>query len=256
MTSPTRPESRRPVSNAGAAARERRERRELLRPTRRRAMMRRWTVLLVFLGIVGLIYVVLFTPVLGAHEVEVQGTQGLTPDEVRKVAAVEIGKPLLRLDTDEIAARVATLPRVAHVEVSRSLPGTVEITVAERNPVAFAQLPDGAHMVDGIGMDYAVVPQPPLGLPSVEVARIAPEDSATRAVVDVLGKIPQQLRERVVTLAARSPGDVQLKLNDGRLVKWGDAADSERKALVLAALLTRPGKVYDVAAPDLPTVSG
>jgi cell division protein FtsQ len=256
MTSPTRPESRRPVSSAGAAARERRERRELLRPTRRRAMMRRWTVLLVFLGIVGLVYVVLFTPVLGAHDVEVQGTQGLTPDEVRKVAAVEMGKPLLRLDTDEIAARVATLPRVAHVEVTRSLPGTVEITVSERNPVAFAQLPDGAHMVDGIGMDYAVVPRPPLGLPSIEVARIAPEDAATRAVVDVLGKIPQQLRERVVTLAARSPGDVQLKLNDGRLVKWGDAADSERKALVLAALLTRPGRIFDVAAPDLPTVSG
>jgi cell division protein FtsQ len=256
MTSPTRPEGRRPASSAGAAARERRERRELLRPTRRRALMRRWTVLLVFLGILSLVYVVLFTPVLGAHDVEVQGTQGLTPDEVRKVAAVEMGKPLLRLDTDEIAARVATLPRVAHVEVGRSLPGTVEITVSERNPVAYAQLPDGAHMVDGIGMDYAVVPQAPPGLPSIEVARIAPEDPSTRAVVEVLGKIPPQLRERVVTLAAKSPGDVQLKLTDGRLVKWGNAADSERKALVLAALLTRPGKTYDVAAPDLPTVSG
>ncbi|MBP2324016.1 cell division protein FtsQ [Kibdelosporangium banguiense] len=256
MTSPTRPESRRPASSAGAAARERREKRELLRPTRRRALMRRWTVLLVFLGIVGLVYVVLFTPVLGASDVEVHGAQGLTPDEVRKVAAVEMGKPLLRLDTDEIAARVATLPRVAHVEVNRSLPGTVEITVAERNPVAYALSPEGAHMVDGTGRDYAVVPQAPPGLPSIEVARIAPEDPATRAVVDVLGKIPPQLRERVVTLAAKTPGDVQLKLNDGRLVKWGNAADSGRKALVLAAILTRPGKVFDVAAPDLPTVSG
>jgi cell division protein FtsQ len=38
-------------------------------------------------------------------------------------------------------------------------------------------------------------------------------------------------------------------------VKWGNSADSERKAMVLAALLTRPGKTYDVSAPDLPTVS-
>jgi cell division protein FtsQ len=256
MTSPTRPESRRPASSAGAAARERREKRELLRPTRRRAIMRRWTVLLVVLAVLGVLYLVLFTPVLGVHDVEVEGTQGLTPDEVRQVAAVEMGTPLARLDTDEIVARVATLPRVAQVEVSRSLPGTVKIVVSERNPVAFAQRPDGFHMVDGTGVDYAVVPQPPAGLPSIEVAAINPEDLATKAVVEVLAQIPPQLRERVVTYAAKSPGDVQLELADGRLVKWGDAAGSERKALVLAAILTRPGKVFDVSAPDLPTVSG
>jgi cell division protein FtsQ len=151
---------------------------------------------------------------------------------------------------------VATLPRVAHVEVSRSLPGTVRIVVSERNPVAFAQRPDGFHMVDGTGVDYAVVPQPTAGLPSIEVPTIGPDDPATRAVVEVLAKIPPQLRERVAAFTARTAGDVQLKLTDGRLVKWGDAAGSERKALVLAAVLTRPGKVFDVSAPDLPTVSG
>ncbi|CAM3675941.1 cell division protein FtsQ/DivIB [Kibdelosporangium persicum] len=255
MTSPTRPASRRPASSAGAAARERRERRALLRPTRRRALIRRWTVVLAFVGVLALLYVVFFTPVLGARTVDVQGTQGLTPDEVRAVAAVEMGKPLIRLDTDEIAGRVATLPRVAKVSVERSWPGTVEIIVSEREPVAYAKLADGAHMVDGTGVDYAVVPQAPPGLPSIEVATLGSGDPATRAVVDVLGRIPPQLKQRVVTLSAKTPGDVQLKLVDGQLVKWGNAADSERKAMVLAALLTRPGKVYDVAAPDLPTIS-
>src|SRR6185295_1875735 len=60
----TRPD-RRPASTAGAAARARRERRELLRPTRRRALVRRWMVLFVFLGVLGLLYLVFFTGVLG-----------------------------------------------------------------------------------------------------------------------------------------------------------------------------------------------
>ena len=44
-------------------------------------------------------------------------------------------------------------------------------------------------------------------------------------------------------------------LANGKTVRWGNADDSARKAAVLAALMTRPGKVYDVSSPDLPTVS-
>lgn len=245
---------RRP-SSAGAAARARREKRELLRPTRRRALMRRWTVLIVFLSIVGVLYLLLFTSVLGVHKVDVDGTKGLTPEEVRKVAAVDMGTPLIRLDTDEIVKRVATLPRVARVDVERSWPTTVVITVTERTPVGFVRRPDGVHMVDSAGIDFAVIPQVPTGLPSIEVANISPADPATHSVVDVLARIPQQLRDMVTGLSAQTAGSVQLTLTDGRVVKWGNSADSERKAMVLAALLTRPGKTYDVSAPDLPTVS-
>jgi cell division protein FtsQ len=255
MSSSVRSDRRRPASGAGAAARERRQRRELRRPTRRRALMRRWMVLLVFLGILGLLYLVLFTSVLGVRSVTVGGTTSLTPDDVRTVAAVEMGKPLIRLDTDEIVQRVATLPRVAHAEVRRSWPNTVEILVTERTPVAFARAAGGIHLVDATGVDYAVAPQAPPGLPSIDVATIGPADPATRAVVDVLGRIPRQMRERVVALSAKSAGSVQLTLIDGRIAKWGNAAESERKAMVLAALLTRPGKVYDVSAPDLPVTT-
>jgi cell division protein FtsQ len=37
-------------------------------------------------------------------------------------------------------------------------------------------------------------------------------------------------------------------------VRWGPDEEAERKASVLVALLTRPGRVYDVTSPDLPTV--
>jgi cell division protein FtsQ len=47
---------------------------------------------------------------------------------------------------------------------------------------------------------------------------------------------------------------VTLTLTDGRTVVWGTTDRTDEKAEKLAALLTQPGKVYDVSSPDLPTV--
>jgi cell division protein FtsQ len=37
-------------------------------------------------------------------------------------------------------------------------------------------------------------------------------------------------------------------------VVWGTTDRTEEKALKLGALLTQPGRTYDVSSPDLPTV--
>ncbi|WP_436500909.1 cell division protein FtsQ/DivIB [Actinokineospora sp. HUAS TT18] len=219
--------------------------------TRRRYLMRRWGVLGAFLGVVALVYVVMFTSVLGVRGVEVLGNTVLTADEVRDVAAVEAGSPLVRLDTDAIAARVAALPRVRSVDVRRSFPSTVEIIVVERSAVAVAIGPDGFHLVDGDGVDYSVETAAPPGLPQV----IAPDTATTRAAVAVLAAVPEPLRPQIVKVTAETVGNVRLTLTDGREVKWGGTDESGRKAAVLGPLLTRPGKTYDVATPDFPTVA-
>jgi cell division protein FtsQ len=224
-------------------------------PSHRRYLARRWVALLVVLAVLGLTYVVMFTSLIGVRSVEVLGVRDIPPGDVRKAAAVEPGTPMVRLDTDEIAARVAKLPRVADVSVSRSFPTTVEIDVTERTPVAVVPDTDGVHLVDRTGMDYATVRSRPAGLPVLKVVKVAPGDPSTHAAVTVLAAVPDQLRDRVVELSARSPGDVRFRLRNGRVVKWGDAEDNERKAAVLAPLLTRPGRTYDVATPDFPTVS-
>jgi cell division protein FtsQ len=87
------------------------------------------------------------------------------------------------------------------------------------------------------------------------VATVRPDDPATRAAVAVLAAIPQQLRAQVVKVGAKTEGSVELTLADGRMVRWGSPDRSERKAAVLAPLLTRPGTVYDVTTPDFPTVA-
>ncbi|MCT2585231.1 cell division protein FtsQ/DivIB [Actinophytocola gossypii] len=224
-------------------------------PTRRRYLARRWVALLVVLAVLGLGYVLMFTSVVGVREVAVFGTRDLSHDQVRETASIELGAPMVRLDTEEIALRVAELPRVFEVRVSRSWPSTVEITVTERDPVAVRLAGDDVHLIDRTGLDYATVEARPKELPVLRVENPSPDDAATRAAVTVLQDIPDQLRERVVEVSAETAGSVRLTLAGKKIVNWGDAEDNTRKAAVLAPLLTRPGKIYDVTTPDFPTVS-
>jgi cell division protein FtsQ len=218
-------------------------------------LVRRWGALAVALGLVGLVVVLLWTPVLGVRSVDVVGVRDLTGAQVRTAADVRAGTPMLRLDTLGITARVGRLPRVAFVDVSREWPSTVRITVTERDPVGVLTASDGTHLIDSTGFDYATVATPPAGLPKILLPAAAPADPRTQAVVRVLAALPTQLRAQLTAISAATPGSVTLALADGKTIRWGDADDSARKAAVLAALMTRPGKIYDVSSPELPTIS-
>lgn len=205
-------------------------------------------------GVLG--WVMLGSPLFDIRSVHVLGTSELPVEEVAAAADVTVGDPLLLLDTEQVHASVAALPRVASVQVSRTLDGTVRIEITERTPVAVRPAGDGIRLVDATGIEYATVADPPSGVPELRVADGGPADPAAMAAINVLVALPQQLRAPVVAVSAHSPTDVVLSLEDGREVRWGGVESADRKAAVLAALLTRPGQVYDVSSPNLPTVSG
>ncbi len=80
------------------------------------------------------------------------------------------------------------------------------------------------------------------------------EGTGFEAIVEVLVALPPEVLAQVDSIGARTRDDVTLTLagSDQRVV-WGSAADSERKADILAALLAQfaaagPGE-YDVSAP-------
>jgi cell division protein FtsQ len=225
------------------------------RPTRRRVMVRRSVALSVLVGLVAIVVAVLWTPLLGVRSVDVTGVRELTVGQVVAAAQVPTGTPMIRLDTAAISDRVARLPRVAAVDVFREWPDSVRIDVTERDPIGYVARADGDHLVDATGLDYATVAAVPAGLPKLVLATVRPADQSTQAVVAVLAALPAQLRPLLATVSANTPGSVTLGLTDGRTIRWGSADDSARKAQVLAALMSQPGKVYDVSSPDLPTIS-
>ncbi|HUQ55342.1 cell division protein FtsQ/DivIB [Lentzea sp.] len=225
------------------------------RARRRIILRRRLVALLTLLSVVGLTYCVYFTPLLGVSQVDVRGSVALPEDEIRATAAIASGSPLVRLDLQGIHDRVAALPRVAAVEVERQLPNTVRLLVTERVPVGSVKLPDGFHLVDATGKDYAILPTPAPGVPELVLAAPSSADPATQAVVGVVNELPEKLRPEVLSVAATSGADVKLTLTGDRVVKWGSSENTPRKAAVLLVLLTRPGTTYDVSSPDLATIS-
>ncbi|MEV6871908.1 FtsQ-type POTRA domain-containing protein [Amycolatopsis sp. NPDC051128] len=228
------------------------------RSSRQVEIRRRWVALLSVLTVLALVYLLFFSPMLGVKDVSVSGSRAVPADQIRAVAAVPADKPMLRLSTDEIRDRVAGMPGIATVEVSRSWPNTVEITVTERTAIAFFDSGpggDGVHLVDGGGVVFKTVPARPPGLPELRLPKVSADDPVTRAVTAVLGVLPEQLLKQVTTATAKTPASVEFTLSSGKIVRWGTAEQTDRKAKVLAALLTQEGRIYDVAAPELPTIT-
>lgn len=211
-----------------------------------------WTVLLVVL-FVGLGLLLYFTPIMAARNVVITGVGAVTQDEVIAAAAVKQGTPLLQVNTDDVAERVATIRRVASARVQREYPSTLRITIVERVPVVVKDFPDGPHLFDRDGVDFATAPPPP-NLPYLEVDNPGPSDPSTEAALEVMTALRPEVAGQVARVSAPSVASITLTLVDGREVVWGTTDRTEEKAQKLAALLTQPGQTYDVSSPDLPTV--
>ncbi len=202
---------------------------------------------------VGLGLVLYFTPAMSARNIVVTGIGTVTREEVLAAARVRPGTPLLQINTNQVAERVAAIRRVASARVQRQYPSALHITIVERVAVAVKDFPDGPHLFDRDGVDFATAPPPP-ALPYIDVANPGPTDPATRAALQVLTALRPEVAGQVGRIAAPSVASITLTLNDGRVVIWGTTDRCDEKAEKLAAVLTQPGKTYDVSSPDLPTV--
>ncbi|WP_237568584.1 cell division protein FtsQ/DivIB [Mycolicibacterium lacusdiani] len=211
-----------------------------------------WSALVSVIA-VGLGLLLYFTPIMAARSTVIVGLNTISQEEILQAAAVVPDTPLLQIDTDAVAERVATIRRVASARVQREYPSTLRITIVERVPVAVKDYPDGPHLFDRDGVDFAT-DTPPLGLPYLDADNPGPTDAPTKAALQVLLALRPEVAGQVGRIAAPSVASITLTLIDGREVIWGTTDRTEEKALKLGALLTQPGRTYDVSSPDLPTV--
>lgn len=230
------------------------------RPGRRTSPRRRWLVrAAVLAAVVGLAcWVVLASPLLAVRTVQVDGVDTLSADQVVDTAGIGRGTPLVRVDTAAAAARVAALPQVAAVEVTRGWPQTVVVTLVERVPVAVVEYAGSRSLVDRDGVLFdTITGAPPSGVVPLAVEDPGPDDAATTAALGALTSLPRDVRGQVTGVAATSADDVRLTLTDGRVVLWGSAEQTDRKSRVLDGLLDQieagtlaPAGTLDVSTPD------
>lgn len=227
----------------------------------RRARQRRiraalpWALAVGLLALAGLAaWIAYGTAVFGVREVRVTGTQILSSAQVRQAAAVPVGAPLARVDLSAVENRVAALAPVERVVVSRHWPDRVVVQVIERTAVMAVPQDKKFLLVDAAGVAFQTVPERPADLPLAKVLAPAPDDLATRAALQVLADLTPELREQLVEMAVDGPARIRVRLRGDRVVIWGDATESDAKARVATALLSRKGDTIDVSAPDVVTV--
>lgn len=220
-----------------------------MKRSRRKAALIALAVVVVVVGSAALVY---FTPLLSVRTIAVAGASSVSEQEILDRLDVPVGLPLVRVDTAGAAQRVATIPALATVRVQRQYPSTVQVTVEERVPVAFFDSPDGTHLLDSAGVDFAIAPPPP-GVVRLVTDNPVFGDPVTKDALAVLDTLPPLLRDQAAELRASTLSDISILLLDGRTVVWGSKDDSERKGAVAIALLSQPGQIFDVSSPDLPT---
>jgi cell division protein FtsQ len=236
---------------------------------RRAEGRRRLRRLLVGLGVVAalaLLWALTYSSVLDIDHLEVPRLAQPRADEVREAAAIDIGDPIVYLDSAAVSARVEALPWVESAQVSRSWPGTVRVEVVERRAVVATPTPDGAwRLLDVEGHAIADVPAPPIGVlallgpaPPPEVG--AEADPPARAAIDAATTLPTELRHRVGAVAWAEDGTVELRLAPAGVVRLGPPTDLPAKYLAALAVLDELGPaatigVLDVRAPRAPVLA-
>ena len=223
--------------------------------TRRRLDRRRWWLRIGSAGLVVVLlavaaYVVWFSPVLAASTITVTGNKVLSKTDVVAATQDVSGTPLARLDAAAIADRVAGLPAVAEVTVSRYWPDRLRVAITERVPHLSIPAGGGYLVADESGVVFQAVKDQPSGLVRVVAD---PNDQAVLADVGaVFSALDDRQRAQVNRLEAPSRDGIILRLRDGAKVIWGSAEQSELKSQVLATLLPLGGDVFDVSAPGFP----
>jgi cell division protein FtsQ len=228
----------------------------------RRQWARRWlawryvvaAVLLVAL-VSGAVWAVFFSSFLAVQGVRVSGLQDLQAGQVRGAAAVPSGEPLARIDLDAVRRRVEALAGVRSADVTREWPDHVRVTVVERVAVAVVEIGGRVRGMDDSGVVFRDYQQAPPGLPHVQTSAETRSDALQEAA-KVISALPDELARIVDHVAVQTVDQIELVLRDGRVVVWGSAEESGEKAEVLAVLLQRPARTYDVSVPGQPTTAG
>jgi cell division protein FtsQ len=219
-------------------------------------------VLAVVLAIVCLGYAAArYTSLFALETIEVSGAPAAVRESVREMGMEFAGTSLVRLDEDELRARLTALPTVHSVRIDRAFPHTLRIAVVPERPLAVLRDGWGAWLVSNRARVIGSV-DPETKRPVVWTAPIDLEaganvgDENARLALEALRRVPRGFPERIETARADG-GAVTLVLRDGAELRLGRAESVGLKLAVASRVLRalspseRDGLGYlDVSIPE------
>jgi cell division protein FtsQ len=215
-------------------------------------------VLAVAAGFVG----ALWTPLLDVDEVRVIGSARTDALAIVDRAGVRRGDPLVGVDLSAVGERIAAMPWVAEVRVSRGIDGIVELRVTERTPVATVGTGADAVLVDAEGRVLGAVSDAPAG-PFLELTGLRPAPPPGGYVAadaaDALALAAHLATAVPGVLATLDAGDLTGTLIQGGAVRFGDARQLDAKTRSLRTVLEQVDlsclAVLDLRLPGSPVLT-
>lgn len=234
---------------------------------RRRVLVRAGAVLLAVVLIAVAWFALTRSQVFEIRNVEVEGNEHLSTEEVLSAAGVADGTTLLRLDAGRTAEHLQELSWVEDVRVSRSFPSTLRIVIEERVPAVLVDTGVTFWYVDRRARVIAEsVPTTGGVLPVVrdlpdfvaEPGYISDSTTLSNAIA-VLSGISSEISSNVRVVTAPSVNETTLLTVSGVEVLVGEAVQLEEKSLLIQDILAeRAGQVVfiDVRSVERPISRG
>ena len=143
-------------------------------------------------------------PVMSARTIVVTGIGAVTREEVVDAAQVRLGTPLLQIDTDKVADRVAAIRRVASARVQREYPSALRVTIVERVPIVVKDYPGRAAPVRPRRRRLRDRAAATRRCPTSTSTIPGPTDPPTKAALQVLTALRPEVGGQVGRIAAPS----------------------------------------------------
>lgn len=223
-----------------------------------------WTAVVLAL-VTAVAAVLLWSPAFVVEKVTIEGVEGAFVESAATDAAIPLGQPLARVDTEAAALRVEQDVRVGEATVVRDWPSQVTVQVRLRQPaIAIRRAGTRTYDVaDADGVVFDTAAEPPAGVPVVRVPGGDIPTAGLQGALALVQTLPADTGDRLSTVRLTPAGDLRFSMGSVE-VRWGSGQDAELKGQVLQALLrqeqvdpTGEQKItIDLAVPQTPVVTG
>lgn len=234
-------------------SRERREQRRFTAHARRRRL--NWLIAGGAVLVLGVFVAVgVLSPLTAVREVRIAGAEQVDVAAIEQAMQRFEGRPLALVQETEVHRALEPFPLIQRYSIERIPPHTLVIRLQERDGVIAVPRGKKFDVFDPAGVRVGTMDTARRGVP-VASGRVKTTGSpAFTAAAHVVRDMPADIRKKLVGVTAKGDQDVAFELANGRQVVWGDVSETQRKAVVLRALMkaAKSASVYDVSAPDAP----
>jgi cell division protein FtsQ len=238
-----------------------RSRRMSVRRDQGRRRLKRFAVVVGVVAVVVAAAVASQTPLLDVDRLRIEGVARTNAAEVRRAAGINLGDAMVGVDTARGAGRIEGLPWIPRATLARRWPGTIEIEVVEREPLAVIEVAGGrVGLVDKDGRVLQVTPRATAGLPEISGVRgtIVEGEELGRGTRDAL-KVVRALSEHLPGVVASVSPDLDASLVAGGDIRFGSTDELDDKIVAVETVLADVDMsclaVLDVRVPGSPALT-